>query len=292
MARRVTSGIWKHFSVNAANESKACCKICEESVSRGGRSAKSYNTSNLPKHMMMKHPEQYTVLQKEVEEQAQAKAKLLANKKQPTIAQVLESGKPYAFDHPRARQIHRLIGEMIAVDNEPFSIVHRVGFKRLMNSIEPRYSLPSDRYFSDTLIPEMYAKVKEKVTSLIKEQGHVSITTDLWSSIAQDSYLSLTAHFINSNHERQQACLHAVPFDGSHTGERIASMITNCLQAWGIAEKLHVVVHDNGSNFVAGLREGNVPNIPCLAHKLQLVMKDGCLAQPCVSALTAMARNY
>ena len=53
---------------------------------------------------------------------------------------------------------------------------------------------------------------------------------------------------------------------------RIASMITNCLQAWGIAEKLHVAVHDNGSNFIAGLRDGN---IPCLAHTLQLVVKDG-----------------
>ena len=63
-------------------------------------------------------------------------------------------------------------------------------------------------------------------------------------------------------------------------------MITNCLQALGIAEKLHVVVRDNGSNFVAGLRDDN---IPCLAHTLQLVVKDGCLAQPCVSALTAMA---
>ena len=156
-----------------------------------------------------------------------------------------------------------------------------------MNSIEPLYSLPFDRYFSDTLIPETYAKVKEKVTSLIKEQGHVSITTDLWSSIAQDSYLSLTAHFI----KRQQTCLHAVPFDGSHTGERIASMITNCLQALGIAEKLHVVVCDSGSNFVAGLHDGNIPNIPCLAHTLQLVVKDGCQVQPCVSALTAMARK-
>ena len=55
---------------------------------------------------MTKHPEQYTILQKEVEEQAQAKAELLASKKQLTIAQVLESGKPYTFDHPRARQIH------------------------------------------------------------------------------------------------------------------------------------------------------------------------------------------
>ena len=97
MARRVTSGIWKHFSVNAADESKACCKICEESVSRGGRSTQSYNTSNLRKHLMTKHSEQYTVLQKEVEEQAQAKAELLASKKQPTIAQVLKSGKPYTL---------------------------------------------------------------------------------------------------------------------------------------------------------------------------------------------------
>lgn len=65
---------------------------------------------------------------------------------------------------------------MIAVDNEPFSIVCRVGFKSLMNSIESRFDLLSDRYFSDTLIPEMYAKVKEMVPSLVKGQDHASIT--------------------------------------------------------------------------------------------------------------------
>ena len=89
-------------------------------------------------------------------EQSQTKAK--GSKKQPTIAEVLECGKLYVFDHHRARQIHRLLGEMIVVDNQLFGIVHRVGFKRLMNSIEPRYRLPSDRYFSDTLIPEMYRR--------------------------------------------------------------------------------------------------------------------------------------
>ena len=108
--------------------------------------------------------------------------------------------------------------------------------------------------------------------------GSWSITTDLCSSIAQDSYFSLTTHFINSNHERQQACLHAVPFDGSHTGEWIASMITNCLQAWGIAEKLHVVVHDSGSNFVAGLHDGNIPNIPCMSGTYTAVSREGWLS--------------
>ena len=43
--------------------------------------------------------------------QAKAKTELLAtcSKKQPTIAQVLESRNPYAFDHPRSLQIHRLL---------------------------------------------------------------------------------------------------------------------------------------------------------------------------------------
>ena len=93
-----------------------------------------------------------------------------------------------------------------------------------MSLIELRYSLPSD-----TLIPKMYGKVKEKVTILVKEQTHVCITSDLWSSIAQDSYLS----YIDSKLERKQACLHAVSasFHDSNTGERIASMITNCLEA-------------------------------------------------------------
>jgi len=100
----------------------------------------------------------------------------------------------------------------------------------------------------------MYGKAKEKVTSLCKEQDHVSITTYLWSSVAKDSYLSLTAHFINFNLEQEQVCLHAIPLILMTTIQvnGFASVITNCLQAWGIAEKLHVVVRDNGSHFVAG----------------------------------------
>jgi len=46
-----------------------------------------------------------------------------------------------------------------------------------------------------------------------------------------------------------------------------------------------MVVRDNGANFVAGLRNANLPNIPCLAHTLQLVIDDGVLAQPCVISL-------
>ena len=52
--------------------------------------------------------------------------------RQPTISAVIERKTPYPFDYPRARQLTRIIGELIAVDNEAFNIVNRIGFVHLM----------------------------------------------------------------------------------------------------------------------------------------------------------------
>ena len=86
---------------------------------------------------------------------------------------------------------------MMAIDLQPFSVVEDVGFRRLMAELEPRYVLPSRQYFSEVLIPEIYAKVKQRVTELLNSTNHVSLTTDIWTSTNyQHSFLSLTAHFI------------------------------------------------------------------------------------------------
>ena len=50
--------------------------------------------------------------------------------------------------------------------------MNRIGFKRLMAAVEPRYTIPSDKYFSDTLIPDMYEKVKGKL--LTAAAGQIS----------------------------------------------------------------------------------------------------------------------
>ena len=51
------------------------------------------------------------------------------------------------------------------------------------------------------------------------------------------------------------------------------------------------IVRDNGANLVAGLRNANLSNIPCLPHTLELVIDDGVLAQPCVVNLLAPSRR-
>jgi hypothetical protein len=89
--------------------------------------------------------------------------------------------------------------------------------------------LTSDKYFSEMLITSMYTKLSNKVSLLAGSWKHFSVTTDLWSSVSQDSFLSLTAHFISREYEWKQACLHALPFNASHTSPEVAAVITNNL---------------------------------------------------------------
>ena len=121
----------------------------------------------------------------------------------------------------------------------------------------------------------IYKEVKDKVQDFLQHQEYLSCTTDLWSSVAQDSMLSLTAHCISSDFNPKSFVLQSVEFNGSHAGEKIANLITTCLQSWKVDNKLVCIIRDNGSNFVAGLRDLALPNTSCLAHTLQLVIDDG-----------------
>ena len=40
---------------------------------------------------------------------------------------------------------------MIAIDNQPFSIVEDQGFIKLLAELKPRYVIPSTEYFNETM---------------------------------------------------------------------------------------------------------------------------------------------
>lgn len=110
------------------------------------------------------------------------------------IQQVLDKTKKFAKDSAKARSITDKVMEMIALDDQPFSIVEDRGFRRLIEHIEPHYSLPSWHYFSDVSLPALYEVVATHIHKLLDNVTDISFTTDIWSSdISQMSMLSLTA---------------------------------------------------------------------------------------------------
>ena len=77
MADRDTkrSPIWKYFAVCGNDDSKAVCKTCNDKVSRGGSVRKSYNATNLCKHLEQRHKDKHKELM-ELEERKQSQKRL------------------------------------------------------------------------------------------------------------------------------------------------------------------------------------------------------------------------
>ena len=116
---------------------------------------------------------------------------------------------------------------MVSIDLQPFSLVEDNGFIRLIAKLDPRFVLPSRRYLSEVIIPEIHAKTKFKATELLRSTNHISMTTDILTSAnCHHSFLSLTAHFvIPQTMEKKDVMLSAWQFDESHTGANISAAI-------------------------------------------------------------------
>ena len=189
----------------------------------------------------------------------------------------------------RAQCIHKQIGEIIALDCHPLSLVEDEGFTRLLKELEPRYSLPSRRYITENVI-NLFEGLKAKVALAVSNVKHFSFTTDIWTTnVSNELLLSLTAHWITGTFERKAAMIHTKRIDGSHTGACIAEKISEMLRSWNIStDQVHVILRDNGSNMVRAMKEASLPSLGCFAHTLQLVVHDGVLSQRAVIDIVAI----
>ena len=182
---------------------------------------------------------------------------------------------------------------MISIDLQPFSVVEDNGFIRLVAELDPRFVSPSRHYLSEIVIPEIHAKTKFKVTELLRSTKYISLTTDIWTSTnCHHSFLSLTAHFvIPQTMENKDVILSAWQFDESHTGANISAAISSRMQERDIEEKIVCILRDNAANMVSGLNIASIISLPCLAHTLQLIIKDGVLLQQSIVQLLSCARS-
>ena len=134
---RKTSPIWSFFSI--AKDSKyAVCKSCQQKISRGGATTKTFNTSNLVSHLKNKHVEEHKEFEKQKQKVVESKDKqpsMFFKGKQLTLEESKDHARVWDVNDPRAQLVHKRIAEMIALDCQPFSIVDDTGFNRLLKAL-------------------------------------------------------------------------------------------------------------------------------------------------------------
>lgn len=178
----------------------------------------------------------------------------------------------------RANAITRAVGVFIAADMRPYSVVENSGFRHLISVLEPRYEIPSRTHLTATVIPSMYNNVKEKVIEGLSSAHLVALTTDCWTSRATQSFMTVTAHYINDDWEIQNPVLQTRPIYEAHTSEHLAEVLREVVVEWKLDRQNSTipVTTDNAKNIVnASNAAGLSPHIGCLAHTVNLASQKG-----------------
>lgn len=86
--------------------------------------------------------------------------------------------------------------------------------------------------------------VQQRMTSV----KSICITTDCWSSSAQDSFIAVTAHFVDDDFKFESVRLECCLMQGSHTSVALAEELRRITDKFAVTDKVLIVVSDNAAN--------------------------------------------
>ena len=154
---------------------------------------------------------------------------------QQTLAESFSRKVPYERISQRWQDIANAITKFIANEMLPMQLVERGGFKELVNVLDVRYTVPSQKLFSETSLTSLYDSTRKAVMDEVQKVTHFA--TDLWSCRTLEPYLSLTVHFIDEFLLLQSYCFQTSYFPDDHTGDIIALGLKDALASWSLIEK-------------------------------------------------------
>lgn len=146
-------------------------KSCNADISRGGASAKHFSSSGFVYHLKSKHPKRHA----DYEKHTAQKRKVSLSTPTTTVADVFEKARKFSSDGAKAKGITQKIMEFIALNDQLFSVVQDVGFRRLIKHIEPHYAMPSRRHFSDMCLSKLYDVIATHVHELIARYSSLQL---------------------------------------------------------------------------------------------------------------------
>lgn len=138
---------------------------------------------------------------------------------------------------------------------------------------------------------------KKQLIQELGAQEAVAETTDMWSYIAAQSYL--TTHFITSAWLYNHYMLSTNELDACHTGKNIDTEIEKINNDFGIIDnKIYGMVPDNVSNMVSCFSKLAMADkhLGCFGHTLQLcirsVFKDNSLITRVIASAKRLVKHF
>lgn len=179
---------------------------------------------------------------------------------------------------------------MIAVDCQPLSLVENRGFTFFMKKYVPHFKIPSRKLISEHVLHEVYETLSSELKNMLNSIEHISITTDMWSSDSNRSFLTVTGHFI-SDFKMHSPVLSTEEITSDHSAVSILQAITKILDKWQINKKVFTAVTDNAANMKKAVNNLKKTHHPCIAHTLNLTVQEAIKENVELNKLLTKCRN-
>ena len=112
---------------------------------------------------------------------------------------------------------------------QPISVVQGEGFRYMIGCLEPRYQIPHRKTFMERELPKLYQKTRDRVFAITNACEYFALTTDCWSSRANESFIGITFHSITKDWELKTFTLDNRALPESHTSENLAEALRKVL---------------------------------------------------------------
>lgn len=212
-----------------------------------------------------------------------------------------------------------------------FRVVEQADFVEFCNALRPEYSLPTRNTVKNRILKRWEvekAKVRQQMEKDLNNR-RMGLTTDMWTSVAKRGYMVVTAHYIDNKWQMRSVIIAFKRVMYPHSGERLANHLLEAVQELSpkLLPSIWSITADNASTnpamvtmirskilaLTASYREscmadeasaadGNIDDIEswqenqvflirCLAHVLQLAVREGLEAVPVVDAAIGHFRD-
>uniref|UniRef100_A0A803MNZ9 hAT-like transposase RNase-H fold domain-containing protein n=1 Tax=Chenopodium quinoa TaxID=63459 RepID=A0A803MNZ9_CHEQI len=145
-----------------------------------------------------------------------------------------------------------IVREMLSIavvkHDFPFQFAEYSAVRKLINYINPDVKLVSRNTLKADVL-KMFKREKDKLKEeLSVVKGRISLTSDCWTSITTDGYMSLTAHFVDNQWNLQKKILNFRFLPPPHTSVHMSDHVYDFLKEWGIQKKIMCITLDNASS--------------------------------------------
>ena len=260
------SEVWQFFQIYEERmfTTHAFCILCKSDVNYG----RTHSTSNLEKHMQRHHKNEYDTI---MCERANKRLKLGKAGDTSTIQQKLTKFMASSTD-----EYQECLLDWMIESYQPLTAVQKDSFRKLTQSLNKTAPIIGQEKIR-SLLSIKYFETQQYITKILKG-NNVALTTDSWTSIAKEGFVTCTMHFIEPlTWSLHSFSLGIIKKDGASTANDAVRYAEEHMKKFNVSyPQLTFIVTDTEAMIAAGRlfkEKSTEEGGKTFDHKLELVTK-------------------